>query len=93
MNGRWLLAAGATLLGIIAGCKFTDMPSLTHPRSATIQQKRALRYDPYPETGIGTDISTVRPREYQIPPAEPTQARWKLDPATNGNRWGTLGRE
>jgi hypothetical protein len=93
MTGRWWLAAGLMILGTLAGCKSTVPPDLAHPGRAVVQQKRALRYDPYPETGIGTDISTVRPREYQIPPAEPSQSRWHLDPATNANRWGTQGRE
>jgi len=93
MRGRWLVTAGLMILGTFAGCKSVTPPSLEHPRSADIQQKRALRYDPYPETGVGTDISTVRPREYQNPPAEASQSRWYLDKATNSTRWGTQGRE
>ncbi len=93
MRGRWMLAVGVAILGTLAGCKSVAPPSLDHPRSAAVQQKRALRYDPYPENINGTDMSTVRPREYQDPPAEPSQARWHLDPATNSTRWGTQGQE
>jgi hypothetical protein len=91
MTRRWL--AAALMIFALAGCKFTDMPDLAHPRSATIQQKRALRYDPLPESNAVTDMSTVRPREYQNPPADPSQARWHLDQATNSTRWGTEGHE
>ena len=93
MRGSCWLAGGLMFLGTLAGCAHTSPPSLDHPRSADIQQKRALRYDPYPEPVSGTDMSTVRPREYQNPPAESSQARWHLDPATNSNRWGTQGQE
>jgi hypothetical protein len=93
MSKRWLPAAGLMILCTLAGCKTTATPDLEHPRSATVQQKRALRYDPYPENNVGTNMSDVRPREYQNPPAEPSQARWHDDPVTNANRWGTTGRE
>ena len=93
MRGSHWLAAGLMVFGTLTGCAHTAQPSLDHPRSADIQQKRALRYDPYPQTGIGPDISTVRPREYQNPPAEATQARWHDDPATNSTRWGTTGND
>jgi hypothetical protein len=93
MTVRYWPVAGLMILGALSGCKSVTPPSLDHPRSADIQQKRALRYDPYPETGIGTDISTVRPRNYQDPPAEPSQSRWYLDKATNSTRWGTQGLE
>jgi len=89
---RWL-TAGLTVLGMSAGCAHTTMPSLEHPRSADVQQKRALRYDPYAENVGATDMSTVRPREYQDPPAEPSQARWHDDPVTNSTRWGTTGQD
>jgi hypothetical protein len=71
------------------------MPSLAHPRSADIQQKRALRYDPYPETRGGPEMVGVRPREYQNPPAEASAARWHF-PADQQNkieRWGTNGND
>jgi hypothetical protein len=93
MRGRCWLAAGVAIVGALAGCAHTTPPSLDHPGSAATQQKRALRYDPYADPSIGNDVSTIRPREYQNPPAEAAQSRWHLDPATNANRWGTTGQE
>jgi hypothetical protein len=93
MIGRWSLAAGLMILGTLAGCKSTATPDLAHPGRGEIQRKRAIRYDPYPETRLGTDMSDARPREYEAPPAEPSQSRWHLDPVTNSTRWGTQGRE
>ena len=85
--------AGAVFFGVLAGCAHTTPPSLNHPGSEATQQKRALRYDPYANTNLGTDVSTIRPREYQNPPAEVSQSRWNLDRATNSTRWGTTGQE
>ncbi len=93
MGGKWRLAAGLTIFGLFAGCAHTSMPSLSHPCSAAVQQKRALRYDPFPESVGAADLSTVRPRDYQDPIAEPSQSRWHIDPVTNATRWGTTGRE
>ncbi len=93
MRGPCWLTAGLILFGGLSGCAHTSMPSLEHPRSADIQQKRALRYDPYPESVSGNDMSTVRPREYENPPAEASQARWHSDPVTNSTKWGTTGQE
>ena len=93
MRGSHWLAAGFVIFGVLAGCAHTSMPSLDHPRSADVQQKRALRYDPYADPNLGNDVSTIRPREYQNPPAEAEQSRWHLDRATNANRWGTTGNE
>jgi hypothetical protein len=96
MKGRWSLAAGLTILGILAGCKDIASPSLEHPRSADIQQKRAVRYDPYAEPDVAPGMSDTRPREYQSPPAEPTRARWtihnqSLSQFPNSDRWRTDG--
>jgi hypothetical protein len=93
MSGRLWLAAGLLILGTLAGCAHTTPPSLDHPGSAAVQQKRAIRYDPYADPNLGNDVSTIRPREYQNPAAEATQSRWHLDPATNDTRWGTTGRD
>ena len=88
-----VIGTGIGDFGLTRRGKSTAQPDLTHPGRAEVQQKRALRYDPYPETGMGTDMSELRPREYQNPPAEPSQARWNLDQATNAGRWGTQGRD
>jgi hypothetical protein len=93
-----LLALGLLLLGVLGcsekGMQKTGMPSLAHPRSAEVQQKRALRYDPYPETEPGgANMAGTRPRDYMYPPAEPTRARWGMNENrsdySNSDRWGT----
>jgi hypothetical protein len=100
MKRLWSFGAGLLLLAAIAGCQnqkgeqVIAGPSLAHPRSAEIQQKRALRYDPYPETNVGPDMVGVRPREYQVPPAEVSRGRWgpkneSLADSKNSDRWGT----
>ena len=93
MKGVWSVASGLLVLSVLGGCKTTAKPSLTEPRGADVQQKRALRYDPYPDTNAGPAMTGVRPRDYDIPPAETTRARWERDPATNATRWGTQGNE
>jgi hypothetical protein len=73
MREKLWRAAGLTLLGTLAGCASTSMPSLSHPGPAGVQQKRAVKYDPWPESVGAADMSTVRPREYQNPPVKPPQ--------------------
>jgi hypothetical protein len=51
-------------------------PNWLHPGSASEQQRRAIRYDPYPQIDMGPSTTNVRPREYEKPIAEPSQARW-----------------
>jgi len=102
MRRLWSLGAGLLVLGMIVGCQnqkgeqTVALPSLTHPRSAEIQQKRALRYDPYPETNVGPEMVGVRPRGYEDPPAEASRSRWErqdLSPYPNSDRWGTNGNQ
>jgi hypothetical protein len=94
MKGIWSLAVGLLVLSAMQGCQSTAKPSLAHPRSAEVQQKRALRYDPYPETNVGPGMSETRPRDYQNPPAETSRARWErqdLSQYPNSERWNTNG--
>jgi hypothetical protein len=88
-----LPTAALLILAVVAGCQKTAMPSLFHPRSANVQQKRALRYDPYPDPNLGPNMVGVRPREYENPPAEVSQARWHLDLKSKQERWGTTGND
>ena len=82
MKRPWFFVAGLLLLTSLGGCKSTAGPSWLHPGSASVQQNRALRYDPYPENESGPAMVGARPREYDKPPPEPSRARWKI-----GN-WG-----
>jgi hypothetical protein len=81
MKWPWLVAG---LLGFAAlgGCQSVAGPEWEHPGPMAVQQKRALRYDPYPENELGPPATGMRPREYDIPPPEPSRARWQI-----GN-WG-----
>jgi len=79
----WLTVIGALLLlSAWSGCRSLARPDWTHPGRIEVQQKRALRYDPYPENEPGPALVDVRPREYQKPPPEPSRARWYL------GKWG-----
>jgi hypothetical protein len=82
MKGPWFLAAEVLILTALAGCQRTAGPCWLHPGSASTQQNRALRYDPYPENEPGPEMVGVRPREYQKPPSEASRARWEL------GKWG-----
>ena len=90
------LATGLLLGTSFLGCQNEKLgkPDLFHPRSAEVQQKRALRDDPYPDTA-GPDMSGTRPREYAIPPAEASRARWgqneRCSSYPNSQQWGTNG--
>jgi hypothetical protein len=80
MKGLLSLVVGLLILGAL-GCQApekrkTALPNVEHPGSAAVQQKRALRFDPYPEPNVGPGMSDVRPRDYENPPAESSRARW-----------------
>jgi hypothetical protein len=68
----------AILLGL-SGCAKMAMPNLWEPGSAKEQQNRAIRYDPFPQTDMGGSTTNVRPKSYDKPIAEPSQARWYLN--------------
>jgi len=69
-----------------AGCKTTATPCWLHPGDTETQQKQALRYDPYPEPDTGPPVDGARPREYEVPPADPSRARWVWS-TENADRW------
>jgi hypothetical protein len=68
------LTMAAALLSL-TGCFSLAPPQWGHPGTATEQQKRAIRFDPYPENDIGPATNT-QPRDY-VPLAEPARARWQ----------------
>jgi hypothetical protein len=70
------LAAALVVLATAGGCCRFAGPNWAHPGSAACQQKRALRYDPYPENEPGPSVEGTRPREYANPPPEVSRARW-----------------
>ena len=101
MTRRAAIAMGLLFLSMVVGChnrrgELTMAgPDLFHPRSADIQQKRALRYDPFPDPNVGADMTGTRPREYVAPLTEASRARWhfKWDSHEKKERWRTDGNE
>ena len=81
MKEAWLSVASLVLV-VCAGCQDVAGPNLYHPGTAAAQRTQALRYDPYPENVPSSNMAGVRPREYEIPPPEPSRARWEL------GKWG-----
>ena len=76
MNPWQSLVVGTFIFPAVVGCADITPPALFHPGTTEIQQRRAERFDPYPEQGVGPDISGTRPRDYQEAPAEVLRARW-----------------
>ncbi len=71
----WILAA--LLMGVgLSGCSSISAPNWCHPGTAAQQRARAERFNPYPETEIGPNITGARPREFEQQIAEPARARW-----------------
>lgn len=69
----FLLAALVSL----GGCSSpSGQTNLFCPGTASYQQRRAERFDPYAERESGPEIVGARPREYQRPLSEPNRARW-----------------
>jgi hypothetical protein len=68
----WILAG-------MAGCSSLACPEWLHPGSEDDQLRRAKRYDPFPEADMGASTTNVRPRGFENPIAEPSQARWQLN--------------
>ncbi|MGW8256835.1 MAG: membrane or secreted protein [Thermoguttaceae bacterium] len=62
----------------LASCKSLARPNWFSPGTIQEQQRRAVRFDPYPENEPGPTIAGVRPRGYENPIAEPARARWHL---------------
>jgi hypothetical protein len=83
MKGPWVQVAAVLLLALLSGCPSVAGPCWLHPGPARVQQTRALQYDPYPQNDEpNSAMAGVRPREYEVPPPEPSRARW-----TDG-KWG-----
>jgi len=71
-----------------SGCASLGKPKwLEPPASARVQQRRAVRFDPFMENDIGpsllrqyTTLDGTRPRDYAEPVAEVKRARWWSQP-------------
>jgi hypothetical protein len=77
-----LLAAGCAVLLVLPGCASLAKPTLPVTQSARAQQRRAVRFDPYPQDDIGPYLfreplmDGTRPRDYNEPVAEIRRSRW-----------------
>lgn len=52
----------------VAGCSGLARPNWFHPGSAKVQQRRAERFDPYPQEMGAPPVEGARPLAYQRPP-------------------------
>jgi hypothetical protein len=77
------LGLAICFLGFLSGCRTMSCPNWLHPGSEDAQLRTAKRYDPFPETNMGPGTTNLRPRGFENPIAEPSQARWEL------NHWKT----
>ncbi|MDZ7617255.1 MAG: hypothetical protein U1E05_09635 [Patescibacteria group bacterium] len=77
MNRRTIAVVSACLLlvGIQAGCRGLAPPNIGYPGTASDQQARAEKFDPYPENEAGPAVEGGRPREYTKPIPEVDRAR------------------
>ena len=60
----------------LGGCANVSRPNWFAPGPPALQRARANRFDPYPENDLGPAVTGARPRDFQIPQAEPKRARW-----------------
>ena len=81
---RTILAATAAIVLATAGCNLPPA-SLGHPGPAAGQRARAVQFDPWVSRGREVTINDdgLRPREFDIPPAESYQGRWII----RGDSW------
>lgn len=70
------------LLPLAGGCASLGKPTWPAGGTARAQQRRAVRFDPYPQDDIGTTLfreslmDGTRPRDYNEPVAEIRRSRW-----------------
>jgi hypothetical protein len=80
-NAAALLAVVSVML-LACGCASLAKPSLQTTSNARTQQRRAVRFDPYPQPDIGSTLfrealmDGSRPRDYNEPVTEVRRSRW-----------------
>jgi len=80
-NSAALLAVVSVML-LACGCASLAKPSLQPTSNARTQQRRAVRFDPYPQPDIGSTLfrealmDGSRPRDYNEPVTEVRRSRW-----------------
>lgn len=80
-----MLVVGA-IVAAICGCASLGKPTLPASGPARMQQRRAVRFDPYPQDDIGPYLfreplmDGSRPRDYNEPVPEIRRSRWWSQP-------------
>lgn len=82
-TGAWQrrLAIGVCM-ALSAGCASLGKPTWPAGGTARMQQRRAVRFDPYPQDDIGPYLfreplmDGTRPRDYNEPVPEIRRSRW-----------------
>jgi PBP1b-binding outer membrane lipoprotein LpoB len=75
------LAAIALLVVVmLSGCcsPYMAPPSILNPGSEQYQQRRAEKFDPYPDPNIGPSVAGMRPPDFQNPPPEVLQVQPRI---------------
>jgi hypothetical protein len=74
------------LMGIVGltGCQdfgtpHIDRAPLNREQDVLASQRNlAHRFDPFPDPDAGPSVREVRPRDFAVPPPEPSRSRWTL---------------
>ena len=63
MKPAWPAAIGLLVFAMLPGCCLSPMtpPSILNPGSEQYQQRRAEKFDPYPDPNIGPPVAGGRP--------------------------------
>lgn len=64
---------------LVVGCN-VEMPRLRNPGHRYTQQLEATYHDPYADPHAAPPYHGSRPRDFQIPRAEPVESQWFGDP-------------
>lgn len=72
-----LVAVGAGAL-LFVGCARLGTPNWCDPGPAPAQQRRATKFDPYPDPTLGPSDGGERPRGFESPP--PAASRYWSQP-------------
>ena len=66
------------LMTPLCGCAGYASPRISHPGGASLQQSRAVAFDPYPDPDAGPEVVGGRPLAYDQPvPAAVQAQRWQ----------------
>lgn len=66
-------------LPLVVGCN-VEVPRLRNPGHRYTQQLRATYHDPYADIYAAPPFHGSRPRDFQVPRAEPVESQWFGDP-------------